>query len=158
MIHIKKKDKEKVEYLKENGTFNQNHSAVKDKLFTQKEFFDCRDIIQVKYEMLRKGRKKNCPVKKTAKLFGMSRQNYYKVKNVFDQEGMAGLLPKRRGPKHAFKLTDDIAKFIETLVKEAPGVTDSQIAQKIKAQFKLIIHPRTIERFLKDQKKIRREK
>ncbi len=71
---------------------------------------------------------------------------------------MAGLLPKRRGPKHAFKLTDDIAKFIETLVKEAPGVTDSQIAQKIKAQFKLIIHPRTIERFLKDQKKIRREK
>lgn len=155
---MQEQDEKKIDYLKENGTFNPNASFVKDELFTQNVFFDSRDIIQVKYEMLRKVSKENSSVKQVVYLFGMSRPYYYKIKDVFDKKGIAGLLPIKRGPKGAFKFTDDIAKFINRIVEEDPTLTNNQIAQKIEDQFKVIIHPRTIERRLKSQKKRKRER
>lgn len=152
---MQEQDQKKMNYLKENGTFNPNASVVKDELFTKDIFFDSRDIVQVKYEMLRKISKENCSVKKVVYLFGISRPYYYKLKDAFDKKGIAGLLPVKRGPKGAFKFTDDIAMFINRIVEEEPTLTNHQIAQKIEAQFKIIIHPRTIERKRKGQKKRR---
>lgn len=155
---MQEQDEKKIDYLKENGTFNPNASVVKDELFTKDVFFDSKDIVQVKYEMLRKVSKENCSVKKVVYLFGMSRPYYYKLKDAFDKKGIAGLLPVKRGPKGAFKFTDDIAGFINRMVEEEPTLTNHQIAQKINAQFKVIIHPRTIERRRKCQKKRKRER
>ncbi|MFX0139238.1 MAG: transposase [Candidatus Hodarchaeota archaeon] len=146
-------DKEKTEYLKESGSFNPNTSKVKDELFLEKDFFDPRDIIQVKYEMLRKVSKEKCSVKDAVHLFGMSRQYYYKLKDVFEQKGITGLLPDKRGPKGSFKVTEDIIDFIEKTVKEEPSLNNQQIAQKIESRFHVVIHPRTIERKRKGSKK-----
>ena len=98
------KEKEKIGFLKESGTFNPNASAVKDELFIKNDFFDPRDMMQVKYEILRRVSKEKSEVKEAVRLFGMSRQYYYKIKDVFDQKGIAGLLPGKRGPKQPFKL------------------------------------------------------
>ncbi len=151
-------NKEKEKYLKESATFNPKASEVKDELFIKNVFFDPRDAMQVKYEMLRKVGKEKFEIKEAVHLFGMSRQYYYKIKNAFDQKGMAGLLPEKRGPKHPFKLTDDIVRFIDKIIKEKPSLSNQQITEKIKARFKLTLHPRTIERMHKIQKKRKREK
>jgi transposase len=149
------KEKAKIWYLKKNTTFNSRASEVKDELFLKNAFFDPEDLVQVKYEMLRKVEKEDVGVKEAVHLFGMSRQYYYKIKSAFDQNGMAGLLPDKRGPKHPFKLTDDIVGFINKLVKEKPSEANHQIAEKIEAQFNVAVNPRTIQRMRKGQKKRR---
>lgn len=154
---MSKKEKEKIWYLKESATFNPKASEVKDELFIKHDFFDPRDAVQVKYEMLRKVEKEKFEIKEAVHLFGMSRQYYYKIKDAFDQKGMAGLLPEKRGPKHPFKLTDDIVRFIDEIVKEDPSVTNQQITEKINDRFRFSIHPRTIERIRKGQKKRKRK-
>jgi len=146
-------NKEKEKYLKESATFNPKASEVKDELFIKNVFFDPRDAMQVKYEMLRKVGKEKFEIKEAVHLFGMSRQYYYKIKNAFDQKGMAGLLPEKRGPKHPFKLTDDIVGFINEMVKEEPSVTNQRIAEKLEARFKVAVNARTIQRMRKGQKK-----
>jgi len=147
------KDKGKTGFLKESGTFNPNASAVKDELFTKNDFFDPGDMMQIKYEILRRVSKEKSEVKEAVRLFGMSRQYYYKIKAAFDQKGIAGLLPGKRGPKQPFKLTDEIIVFIEETIKKEPSVTNQRIAERIESQFKLSVHPRTIERMRKGQKK-----
>lgn len=146
-------DKEKADYLKESGTFNPDASKVRDELFVNNGFFDPHDVIQVKYEMLRKVSQEECAIKDAVHLFGMSRQYYYKLKAAFDQGGMTALLPSKRGPQGAFKVKDEIVGFIETILREEPGITNQQIAQKIEDRFKISLHPRTIERKRKGQKK-----
>jgi len=32
---------------------------------------------------------------------------------TFEKEGLAGLIPKRRGPRHAYKLSDTVLGFID---------------------------------------------
>jgi transposase len=147
------KEKEKTWYLKKGSTFNPKASEVKDELFLKNDFFDPKDLVQVKYEMLRKVEKEDFKVKETVHLFGMSRQYYYKIKPAFDRQGMAGLLPDKRGPKRPFKLTDDIVGFINELVKEEPSVTNRRLAERIEARFKFAVNPRTIQRMRKGQKK-----
>lgn len=146
-------DKGKADYLKESATFNPNASSVKDELFVDNAFFDPHDIVQVKYEMLRRVSKEECSVKDTVRLFGMSRQYYYKLKAAFDQSGMTGLLPSKRGPRGAFKVKDEIVGFIESILIEDPDLSNQQIAQKVEDRFKVTLHPRTIERKRKGQKK-----
>ncbi len=146
-------EKEKADYLKESGTFNPNASNVRDELFISNGFFDPHDIIQVKYEMLRKVNKEECSIKDAAHLFGISRQYYYKLKEAFDQGGLRGLLPSKRGPRGAFKIKGEIISFIESLLGEESGLTNQQIAQKVKDQFKVSPNPRTIERKRKEGKK-----
>ena len=50
--------KSKLKLLKENRTLNPNPEKVKNPLFREDEFFDPNDMIQVKYEMIRKVRGK----------------------------------------------------------------------------------------------------
>ncbi len=148
-----KKEKKKEDYLRENKSLNVNASKVKDDLFMKNNFFDPLDLIQVKYEILRKVSKKKCSVDTAVNLFGMSRQNYYKIKNAFEKQGMAGLLEKKRGPRHPFKLKENIVDFVNKQKKENPSITSIQIVNEIKNKFNLSIHHRTIERFNKAQKK-----
>jgi len=143
----------KIRALKKNGTFNPNWKLVRDDLFLKNSFFDPNDIMQVKYEMLRKIHKENIPVINAAKIFGMTRQNYYKFKNYFESEGIVGLKPQKRGPKQAYKLTQKIITFIEKIINDIPKITNEQIVQKIETEFKVTFHTRTIERYFKNKKK-----
>ena len=102
----------KLEALGQNGTLNTHPEDVADELFSGSEFFDPRDLLQVKYEMLRRVRQDGEPVSKVAKMFGFSRVSYYQIQHAYDQQGLAGLMPRQRGPRHAHKLTEDVMAFI----------------------------------------------
>jgi hypothetical protein len=58
--------------LRQNGALNPHPQHVTDRLFQENEFFDARDLVQVKYEMLRRVRVERAPVSQSAAAFGFS--------------------------------------------------------------------------------------
>jgi hypothetical protein len=81
--------------------------AVRDGAFRSgNPFFDPRDLVQVRYEMLRRVRDEGQSVTETASAFGVSRQGFYASASAFAQEGLPGLVPERPGPRRAHKLSD----------------------------------------------------
>jgi len=141
----------KLESLGQNGTLNTRYAYVMDELFLDSEFFDPRDLVQVKYEMLRRVREDGLPVSKASKMFGFSRVSYYQIQHAYDQQGLAGLMPRQRGPRYAHKLTEDVMAFISA----CKTLQATDLANRIKQRFGLSVHPRSIERALQRQSKKR---
>src|SRR5215471_12124830 len=81
--------------------------------FYDSEFFDPRDLIQVRYEMLRRVRTQGRSVTEATKLFGVSRPTFYKLRKDFDRSGLVGLLPVKRGPHGPRKITPEVMRFLE---------------------------------------------
>jgi transposase len=147
----------KLKALREQGTVNPHPEDVKDPLFLEVGFFDPRDLLQVKYEMLRRVRMEKSPVTPVAAAFGVSRVTFYQVSKRFDEEGMAGLFPKLRGPKAAHKLTDEVMAFLEASIAKDSSLHPQALAELVRQQFDISVHRRSIERALgKRQKKRQR--
>src|ERR1700749_2289890 len=86
---------------------------VTDPAFLASEFFDARDAVQVKYEMVRKVRADGTPVTEAAAAFGYSRPAYYDAAGAPESSGLEGLVPARPGPRGAHKLTEEICAWAE---------------------------------------------
>src|SRR5262249_61136142 len=88
----------------ESRTLNPRPEAVTDEAFTSSEFFDPRDLVQVKYEMLRRVSEDGVSVSSAAAAFGLSRQTYYQAVAALGEAGLAGLLPGEPRPRGGPKL------------------------------------------------------
>ncbi|NSW92881.1 MAG: helix-turn-helix domain containing protein [Firmicutes bacterium] len=143
---------EKLKVLDENNTLNKNADKVKDVLFQNNPFFDKRDIVQVKYEMLRAVEKNGRPVSETAKTFGFSRVSFYKIQQAFKNSGFLGLLPKKRGPHGAHKLTDTTMEIIYEIIRDNPDIGKDKIVE-ILSSHGVNVHKRSIQRVLAGDKK-----
>ena len=142
-------------FLREQGTLNPRPKAVQHESFHGNEFFDPEDLVQVKYEMLRQVDVDKQPVSHAAKTFGFSRPSFYQAQTAFQEAGLAGLLPQKRGPRSGYKLTPKLMEFVAQLRLAEPTVSSSQIAERIAQRFNVSIHPRSIDRQLQRQKKLR---
>ncbi len=134
--------------LQEHGAMNARASAVNDPLFQNSEFFDPQDLVLVKYEMLRRVRVEGLSITATARAFGFSRVAFYHTMAAFQKEGLPGLLPRRRGPKAANKLTDTVLKFIDRQRVADSSLRAPQLAVLLRKRLHLVVHPRSIERAL----------
>jgi transposase len=137
----------KTNSLRNHGTLNPRPEAVKD------EFFDPRDLVQVRYEMLRRVRTEGRRVSETAALFGVSRPTYYKVDADFERDGMWGLLPRKRGPKGGHKLTAEVVDALSAARAEEPTMETSSLVELVRERFGIEVHPRTVERALRRREK-----
>jgi transposase len=138
----------KAEALLAEGTLNPAPEKVNDPKFRQSEFFDPRDLVQVKYEMLRRVSVENVPVTDATEDYGVSRPTYYQAKANFAEAGIAGLVPKKRGPRGPHKLRGEVLTFLERLVTPGEPIRARKLAALIRQEFDLKVHPRTIERAL----------
>jgi len=136
----------KVRALLEEGTLNPVPEKVHDPKFQDSEFFDPRDIVQVKYEMLRVVSAENASVANATEEYGVSRPTYYQTKASFDEAGIAGLVPKKRGPRGPHKLHGEVLEFIQTQVVAGKPIRARELAKLVRQKFDLDVHPRTIER------------
>ena len=93
------------------------------------------------------------PVSKVSKMFGFSRVSYYQIQHSYDQQGLAGLMPHQRGPRHAHKLTEDVMAFVLARKSKDASLQAIDLANQIKQRFGLSVHPRSIERALQRQQK-----
>jgi len=119
---------------------------VHDPKFRDSEFFDPRDIVQVKYEMLRRVSADNASVADATDEYGVSRPTYYQTKTSFDEGGIAGLVPKKRGPRGPHKLQGAALAFIQKQLVAGEPIRARELAKLIRQKFDLDVHPRTIER------------
>ncbi len=143
----------KLDALRARGALNARPEDVADPLFQASDFFDSRDLVQVKYEMLRRVRVDGQSVTAAAAAHGLSRPSFYGAKKAFEVEGLAGLVPKKRGPRGAHKLRDEVVDFVlEIMTTE--GVRDSvELARRVQERFEVIVHPRSVERALERREK-----
>lgn len=147
----------KRKHLRESGTLNAHPQQVSDVLFVGQAFFDPEDLLQVKYEMLRRVQREGWPVSQAARTFGFSRPSYYKMQADFVAGGLGGLVPRKRGPKGGHKLSPEVVAFAAGLRAKQPALSAPNLAERIAGRFGLTVHPRSIERALKRREKKRRQ-
>jgi len=143
----------KAEALRESGTLNGRAEGVRDPLFREEPFFDPRDLLQLKYEMLRRVSREGVLVKDAAAAFGFSRVAFYQALRRFEREGLAGLLPRPRGPKRAHKLSEGVMEFVEGVLAEEGTVRAPALAERVRERFGFAVHPRSVERALAKRRK-----
>ncbi len=99
-LHIKRDrrdDTEKQDRLREAGTLNRTPERFSDPMFAVGEFFDARDLLQVRYEMVRVVRLGEVTLAQAAARFGVSRPTCFRIVKAFDGGGLQELIPARRG-------------------------------------------------------------
>jgi transposase len=140
--------------LQEQGNLNSHPESVVDALFLQHPFFDPHDLVQVKYEMLRRVQSERQSVTQAAAAFGFSRPSFYQALVAFEQGGLGGLIARKRGPKAAHKLTAEVVQFVRAQQLADPELRAPGLVRLIARHFRVVVHPRSIERALaRSQKK-----
>jgi transposase len=142
----------KVKALLEEGTLNPSPGKVRDPKFQENEFFDPRDLVQVKYEMLRRVSVEKSSVTEATEKYGVSRPTYYQTKASFDKSGLAGLVPRKRGPHGPHKLQGEALAFVQQQLVAGQPVRARELVKLVRQKFGLAIHPRTIERAVAGKK------
>ncbi len=145
----------KIKELRQRGCLNPHPEKVNDPLFSESVFFDARDLVQVKYEMVRRVETDRQTVSDSAAAFGFSRPSFYQAQSSLESGGLAALVPQKPGPRRAHKLSPEVMGFIEKLQSEDPSLNASALARRIRERFGLKVHPRSIERGLVRQEKKR---
>jgi len=139
--------------LQRRNSLHPHPERVTDPLFETGPFFDRRDAVQVKYEMLRRVRVDGRSVTQAAGESGFSRPTFYEAHAAFEQSGMPGLLPVKKGPRRAHKLTKDVMSYIDEQLAIEPSLPMAELAQRVHERFGLSVHPRSIKRALNRQVK-----
>ena len=154
MVNVKPKDP-KVEALKQQGCLNPRPDGVKDPLFANSDFFDPCDLVQVKYEMVRRVRTDGQSVSATTEVFGFSRPAFYLAQSVLGSGGLAALLPKKPGPRGAHKLNAEVVDFLRRELNDNPSLGSPELADRVRERFGRKVHPRSVERALSRPEKKR---
>ena len=146
-------DVERVQRLKRDGALHPNPERVHAELLAQSPFFDARDLVQMKYEMLRSVDLEHQAVAAATRLFGLSRVAYYRAREQYQAAGLPGLLPHKRGPKHPHKFSPEVQAFVAAQMAAAPEPADwGRLSQQIEGQFGIKVHPRSVARAVRRKK------
>ena len=149
-----KLSEEKLAALRQYHALHRRPDKVTDKAFVSGDlFFDARDLVQLKYEMLRRVHQEKQSVTQSAATFGFSRPAFYQAQANFEKKGLAGLLPESPGPRRAHKLKDEVMDFIEQALAQDASVPAGTLAEMVRERFGLLVHPRSVERALVRRKK-----
>jgi transposase len=146
----------KAEALRAQGALHPRPDAVRDPLFGSHEFFDARDLVQVKYEMVRRVEIDGHSVAQTTDAFGCSRPTFYHAQTAFKAHGIPGLVPRKRGPRGAHKLDEAVMAFVHGVRTDDPTLAVPALLAQIRRRFGLAVHRRTLERALRREEKERR--
>jgi len=138
----------KVEALRAARSLNPRPEAVTDESFGSSEFLDPRDLVQVKYEMVRRVQVDHDAVSHAAAAFGFSRPSFYQAEAALDAAGLPGLVPQRPGPRRAHKLTEQVVAFAEEKLAADPSLRSRDLVEAINEAFGVVVHPRSVERAL----------
>jgi transposase len=145
----------KSDILREEGTLNPAAEKVLDPKFQQSEFFDPRDLVQVRYEMLRRVTLEKAAVTDIVREYGVSRPTYYQAKANLEEAGIAGLVPQKPGPRGPHKIQGEILAFLKQRLVPGEPIRARALAKLIRQEFGVEVHPRTIERAARGEKTTR---
>jgi transposase len=110
--------------------------------------------VQVNYEMLRRVSVENASVTSATEEYGVSRPTSYQTRARFEEAGIAGLVPRKRGPQGPHKVRGAVLAFIHEKRMAGEPIRARQLAEQIRKKFDLDIHSRTIERAVAVEKTV----
>lgn len=140
-----------------NPVVHPRPEKVEDPLFhAGGAFFDPRDLVQIKYEMLRCYHADGVSIAEAARRFGLSRQTFYLTDAAFRASRLLGLLPGHPGPKGPRKVSPEMAGFLRAQHREHPELGYGDLCARAADTFDIHVHPRTVRRLLA-KKKLREE-
>jgi transposase len=138
----------KVQALRAERSLNPRPGAVSDERFARSEFLDARDLVQVKYEMIRRARLDGEPVSRAAEAFGFSRPSFYAAQAALDRGGLAALVAGRPGPRRAHKMSGEVVAFARERLAADPKLSSQALVELIAERFGVRVHRRSVERAL----------
>jgi Helix-turn-helix domain len=145
----------KIGALRQRGCLHPHPERVADPLFATADFFDARDRVQVKYEMVRRVRVDGQPVGHSARAFGFSRPSFYQAQAGLAHGGLAALVPQKPGPRRAHKLSPEVVDFLAHARADDPSLRSPELARRVRERFGRTVHPRSVERALARREKKR---
>lgn len=143
----------KPDRLRQAGLLNPHPERVRDPRFADSEFFDPRDMLQVRYEMVRLVRLDKLTLAKAAERFGVSLPTCFRAAKAFARDGLQGLLPQRRGPRRPHKVTPEILQFVDSYRALHGRTSSSTLVALIEQRFGVGLHPRGLEKALARREK-----
>ncbi|HEU4733011.1 MAG TPA: helix-turn-helix domain-containing protein, partial [Kofleriaceae bacterium] len=78
----------------------------------------------------------------------VSRPTFYQAKASFDEAGISGLLPKKRGPRVPHKLQGEVLALLEKHVQPGQPIRARELSRLVRQELGVELHARTIERAL----------
>jgi transposase len=147
-------DEDKAAALRRHHALNPRAAGVSDPAFRSGDpFFDPADLVQVKYEMLRRVREEGAPVSRAAAAFGLSRPSFYAARASFEAAGLPGLVPERPGPRRAHKLSAPVVDALAEALAADPSLGSADLAAMVEERFGIRVHRRSVERALERRKR-----
>lgn len=153
LMHTSAWSPHKCDSLRRHASLNPHPEGVGDFLFRTHPFFDPYDLVQVKYEMLRRVIMEGKPVGVTAATFGFSRVTWAQLHKRFEEEGLAGLLPQPKGPRRASKVSEEVLAFVQQTLRSEPALRMGELPERIAWQFGICVHVRSLQRALANSRK-----
>ena len=138
----------KAESLRVRGSLNRHPEKVVDPLFATSDFFDPRDLVQVKYEMVRRVQIDHQTISGSAASFGFTRPSFYQAQARLKRGGLPALVPQKPGPRRRHKLSAEVMAFVQELRLEDPSLRPPDLVHRILARFGRKVHVRSVERAL----------
>jgi transposase len=152
-----RRDDTKTRALAASRTLNPRPERVTDPAFSPGGFFDPADLVQVKYEMVRKAEATDPAAGQAAAAIGFSRHWLYSARTALRERGLAGLVPAKPGPKGGHKLTGQVVDLLEELLAADAGLRSADLAAAVRERLGISVHPRSVERALQRRRTTRRE-
>jgi len=135
--------------LQQTRTLHPARARVRARLFWEHpEFFDPRDELQVKYEMLRGHFVEGRPVRAICAEFGYSRQTFYVLRTRFARRGLAGLRDGRPGRTGPVTCTAEVVAFLRAQRAAQPEASIPALIERLARERGVRLHRRTVERLL----------
>jgi transposase len=102
--------------------------------------------------MLRRVSVEKASVTNASDEYGVSRPTFYQARADFEDAGIAGLVPKKRGPRGPNKLQSEVLAFLKTQLVPGEPIRARELVKLVQDEFALEVHPRTIERAISGKK------
>ena len=149
-----RRDDAKTRALAASRTLNPRPEKVADPAFAPGSFFDPADLVQVKYEMVRRPR----PTARRPP--GPRRPSGSPASRCIPPErhcrARAGRPdPGKPGPKSGHKLTGEVVSHLEELLAADPRLRPADLAAAAGQRFGITVHPRSVERALQRRREAR---
>lgn len=107
------------------------------------------DEVTRKLAMLIEGECEGLGPTKAADKYGLSKQRYFQLRQVYQQQGAQGLIGQRRGPKRNYRRSDELVRQVIRHRFLDPEASVDVIAQKLR-QSGFVISTRSVERVIAD--------
>jgi transposase len=135
-------------FLEAAGAWHPHSERVRAGPFLSHRFFDPRDKVQVKYEMVRAHAIDGEPITRVARTYGVTRETFYATSRRLATRGVLGLADQKRGRKGPVKVTPAIRDFAMSAKRRDPTLPSQTLAEQIATEFGVVVHAKTVERLL----------